>query len=87
VYVWGIAFLAMTGTFAVTYTRARVEHIPRNTFDSGITSVASRDVRIFVLMVGVLAGQGLATLIVLAVLTNAVVLLRMRHAHRLLKGL
>jgi len=87
VYVWAIAFLAMTGTFAVTYTRARIEHIPRNTFDSGLTSAASRDVRLFVVMVGALAGQGLATLIVLAVLTNGVVLLRMRHARHLLKGL
>jgi CDP-L-myo-inositol myo-inositolphosphotransferase len=85
--VWITAFWALTGTFAVTYTRARIENTPRNVFDTGITSVASRDVRLFLVMVGALAGQGYATLLVLAILTNFVVLLRLLRARRALQGL
>ncbi len=85
-HIWITAFWALTGTFAVTYTRARIENTPRNIFDTGITSVASRDVRLFLVMVGALAGQGYATLLALAVLTNFVVLLRLLRARRVLQG-
>ena len=85
-YVWATGFAALLGTFAVTYTRARIEHVPRNVFDRGLTSAASRDVRLLIVMVGGLAGQGLATLALLAYLTNFVVLLRLLQARRLLKG-
>ncbi len=84
-YVWIAGFWALAGTFAVTYTRARIQNAPANLFDRGITSAASRDVRLFVLMVGALTGQGLATLIVLASLTNVVVLLRLIQMRRVLK--
>ena len=40
---------------------------------------------LFVLMIGALAGQGFATIIVLAALTNAVVLIRLVKAARLLR--
>ena len=83
--VWLAGFWALTGSFAVTYTRARIEGAPRDLFDRGITSVASRDVRLFIVMVGALSGQGFATLLVLASLTNTVVLLRMLHARRVLR--
>ena len=84
--VWLAAFWTLAGTFAVTYTRARIEGLPRNVFDRGIISVASRDVRLFIVMVGALAQQGLTTLIVLACLTNVVVLLRLAYARRMLDG-
>ena len=45
-----------------------------------------RDIRLFVLMIGALAGQGFATVIVLAGLTNAVVLIRLIKAWRLLRN-
>lgn len=82
--VWIIGFWALAGTFVVTYTRARIEHVPRNLFDSGITSLASRDIRLFLLMIGALFGQGFATLIFLAALTNVVVLLRVVYFKRAL---
>ena len=85
VYVWLTGFWALAGAFAVTYSRARIEHAPRNLFDRGVMSAASRDVRLFVLMVGALTGQGFATLIVLASLTNTVVLLRLLYMRRVLK--
>ena len=83
---WITGFLALAGTFAVTYSRARVEGLPRNVFDRGITSMGSRDVRMLLIMVGALAGQGLVTLLILASLTNSIVLIRLVHARRLLSA-
>ena len=83
-YVWLAGFWALAGTFAVTYTRARTDEASRLLFDRGIASAASRDVRLLVVMIGGLAGQGLATLLVLALLTNQIVLLRMFLARRVL---
>ena len=82
--VWIFGFWAIAGTFVVTYTRAITGSLPRNVFDRGIASIASRDVRLFVLMIGALSGQAFATVITLAVLTNAVVLIRLIIAGRLL---
>ena len=84
--VWVTGFWALAGTFAVTYTRARIANAPRTLFDRGIASAASRDVRLFIVMVGALAGQGFVTLIVLACLTNIIVLLRLFLARGALKG-
>jgi phosphatidylglycerophosphate synthase len=85
--VWVTGFWALAGTFAVTYTRARVENLPRNVFDRGLMSAASRDVRLLIVMIGSLAGQGFVTLSILAYLTNLVVIIRMIHARRALKGI
>ena len=81
---WLAGFAALAGSFAVTYTRARVDESRRTMFDNGITSLASRDVRLLLVMGGALAGYGVETLITLAVLTNAVVLLRIASAQRAL---
>jgi len=78
--VWVVGFLALAGTFVVTYTRARVDEATTALFDRGLTSIASRDIRLFVIMVGALAGQGLITLVVIASLTNIAVLLRLIRA-------
>ena len=86
VHIWLTGFLALTGTFAVTYTRARIQGVSPSVFDRGITSLGSRDVRLLLVMVGALTGQGFATLIALASLTNFVVLLRLLYARRVLKG-
>ena len=84
--VWLAGFWALAGSFGVTYTRARIENAPRTVFDRGITSAATRDVRLFIVMVGALTGRGLVTLMVLASLTNVVVLLRLVHARRVMQG-
>ena len=81
---WIAGFAALAGSFAVTYTRARVDESRRTMFDSGITSLASRDVRLLLVMIGALAGYGVETLVTLAVLTNAVVLLRIVSARQAL---
>ena len=85
ILIWVVGFWALSGTFTVTYTRARIDISATRSFDRGITSVASRDVRLLMVMVGSLLGQGLATLVVLAALTNIVVLLRLLAARRMLK--
>jgi len=84
-YAWMVGFWALAGTFTVTYTRARIDVQAARPFDRGITSAASRDVRLLMVMVGGLLGQGLLTLVVLAVFTNAVVLLRLLSARQILK--
>ena len=86
VHVWVIGFWALAGSFTLTYTRARIRGASDDVFDRGITGIASRDVRLFVVMIGGLAGQGLATLIALVALTNAAVLLRLVYARPVLKG-
>ena len=78
--VWIVGLWASVGAFTATPPRARIEGAPRTIFDRGLTSVASRDIRLFIVMIGGVAGLGLATLIVLASLTNAVVLARLVSA-------
>ena len=82
---WAAGFAALSGSFAVTYTRARIEESRRTMFDRGLSSLASRDVRLLVVMIGALAGQGTATLLALAALTNVVVLVRLFAARSALR--
>ena len=79
---WTVGFWAMAGTLVVSYTRARVQGMPQRMFDRGVASLASRDVRLFLVMIGALIGQGLATLVVIATLTHGVVLLRLYLARK-----
>ena len=79
---WPLGFWAMTGTLVVSYTRARVQGAHQGLFDRGFASLASRDVRLLLVMVGALSGQALATLAVIAALTHSVVLLRLFYAWR-----
>lgn len=83
---WSAGFAALAGSFAVTYTRARVDESRRTMFDRGLTSLASRDVRLLGVMAGAVLGLGLETLIALAVVTNTVVLLRVGALRRALRA-
>ena len=82
--VWTVGFWAMAGSLVVSYTRARAQGVPERIFDSGIASFASRDVRLLLIMIGGIAGQGLATLAVIAVLTHGVVLVRLYRARKVM---
>ncbi len=82
---WIAGFAALAGSFAVTYTRARVDESQRTMFDRGITSLASRDVRLLGVMIGAVAGFGTETLLALAGVTNVVVLLRIAALGRALR--
>ncbi len=83
---WIAGFAALAGSFAVTYTRARVDESQRSMFDRGITSLASRDVRLLGVMIGAVAGFGTETLLALAGVTNVVVLLRIVALRRALRA-
>ena len=85
-WVWIAGFAALVGTFSVTYTRARIDESRRSMFDQGLASFASRDVRLLLIMIGAIAGLGLATIITIAALTNAVVLLRLVKARASLQA-
>ena len=84
--VWLAGFWALAGTFIVTYTRARITETTRSLFDRGVASIASRDVRLLIVMIGGILGLGFVTLIVIAALTNMVVVLRLIVARRTLTG-
>lgn len=71
-----VSLLAVAGTFMVSYTRARAEVSFGGGFLGPAGSLASRDARLLLIGVGAVLGQGLATLILLATLTNAVVVWR-----------
>ena len=85
--VWSVGFAALAGTFAVTYTRARIETVPGRPFDTGFASAASRDVRLMIVMIWSIAGFGFVTLLAIAVLTNSVVALRVWRAKAVFAGL
>ena len=75
-----VSLLAVAGTFMVSYTRARAEASLGGGFPGLAGSLASRDARLLLIAVGAVLGQALATLILLAVLTNAVVVWRVALA-------
>jgi len=79
-----IAICALFGSFMVSYSRARAESNLKKMFESGFSRyAASRDVRLFVIMIGGVLNQILASLLVLAVLTNLVVLKRLHECKKL----
>ncbi|MCH7793453.1 MAG: CDP-alcohol phosphatidyltransferase family protein [Planctomycetes bacterium] len=82
---WVAGFAALAGSFAVTYTRARIDEGHRTLFDRGLASLASRDVRLLIVMIGGVAGIGIPTLVLIALLTNIVVILRVVQARSALK--
>ncbi len=82
--IWLAGFLAITGIICISYTRARISPNHRHLFDKGFKSLASRDIRLFLIMLGAVIGQAYFLLIVIAVLTNVVVFYRLIYMHRYL---
>ncbi len=82
--IWLAGFLAATGSICISYTRARVGGDHRRRFDTGLQSLASRDIRLFLIMIGAVIGQAYFCLIAIAALTNLVVLYRVLVARRFL---
>ena len=83
--IWLAGFLAIAGTICVSYSRARIAPEHRHIFDNGLRSVASRDIRLFLVMLGGITGQAYFCLIILAILTNLVVFYRLIGAYRYFK--
>jgi phosphatidylglycerophosphate synthase len=80
--IWIVGFAAIVGTMIVSYSRARVSAEYRSVFDRGFASIASRDIRLFLIMLGGVTGQVYFCLLLIACLTNGVVLYRLARAHR-----
>jgi len=83
--IWLVGFLAITGIICISYTRARIGSNHRHLFDKGLKSLASRDIRLFLIMLGAVTGQAYFCLIVIAALTNLVVFYRLIYMHRHLR--
>ena len=79
-FIGVVGLLAIVGALVVSYTRARAEVAVGSSFSGLAGTLASRDVRLLVVMVGAVLGQALATLVLLALLTNGVVLWRVMVA-------
>jgi len=84
--VWLVGFLAIVGTLSVSYTRARVDPEHRLIFDRGLPSIASRDIRLFLIMLGGISGQVYFCLLAIAILTNLVVFYRLIYSRRCLSS-
>ena len=76
-YIWLVGFLSITGTLGVSYSRARISAELRNYFDRGFLSLASRDIRLFIVMIGAITGQGYFSLIVIGTLTHVIIISRL----------
>ena len=84
-WLWLAGFLAIAGTVCISYTRARIGSSHQHLFDKGIQSLASRDIRLFLIMIGAVSGQAYICLIVIAALTNLVVFYRLICSYRYLR--
>ena len=82
--IWLAGFLAITGTICISYTRARIGSDHQHLFDNGLKSLASRDIRLFLIMLGAVTGQVYFCLIVIALLTNLMVFYRLIYIYRYL---
>jgi phosphatidylglycerophosphate synthase len=82
--IWLAGLLAITGIICISYTRARISPNHRHLFDKGLKSLASHDIRLFLIMLGAVVGQAYFSLIVIAVLTNVVVVYRLVYMYRYL---
>lgn len=79
-----VGFLAVTGSVCTSYTRARIGTTYQHWFDHGLQSIASRDIRLLLIAIGAVIGQGYFCLIAIAALTNITVFYRVACARRFL---
>jgi len=84
-HIWLVGFLAIAGTIGVSYSRARISAEFRHYFDQGFLSLASRDIRLFIVMIGAIIGQGYFCLIVIATLTHLIIIARLIFTYRYLR--
>lgn len=76
-----VGIAALIGSLMVSYSRARAKSDLSIVFNKGFVGyAANRDVRLFIIMLGGILNQIFATLLILATLSNLVVLIRIHHA-------
>lgn len=79
-----IALLALLGSLAISYSRAKAESSGSLDFTKGILAFASRDVRLLIIALGSILGWVFWSLVFLSILTNSIVVLRVFAARRTL---
>jgi len=80
--IWLAGFLAISGTISISYSRARLGANHRHLFDRGFQSLASRDIRLFLIMIGAVTGQAYACLIIISSLTHLVLFYRLFYIYK-----
>jgi phosphatidylglycerophosphate synthase len=81
-----ITMSAIIGSLLVSYSRARAESDLKLIFREGFSGyAANRDIRLFTIMIGGILNQILPSLLVLAVLTNLVVVKRLYDAKKFVR--
>lgn len=81
-FPWLIGFLALVGCLMIPYTRARAEASTPVRFKEGFAILFTHDMRLFIIMLGSLIGQVYATLLLLALGSNAIAMYRLWVVHR-----
>ncbi len=74
--LWIPGALAIIGSYSISYTAAKAREIADLSWLSPLTKLAKRDVRLFLIFLGGVMNLIAPTLILLAALTNSIVLLR-----------
>lgn len=74
---WLPGALAILGSYSISYSSARAELLTGEGFKRWVHNLMSRDMRLFIVMVGGLLNQVLLTLYILAIATNIVVFSRL----------
>jgi phosphatidylglycerophosphate synthase len=74
VVVAGLA--AIVGAFMISYSRTKAENSFGKPFHGLMGSLASRDMRLLIVMIGSIVGHGTVTLVLLGAMTNLVVIWR-----------
>jgi phosphatidylglycerophosphate synthase len=77
-----LGMVTLTGAFAISYSRARVEASAGISITERLVGVASRDVRLLVAAIGCLVGQVYWALLLVAVATHATVAWRLLYLRR-----
>jgi len=79
---WTVGLAAISGSLMLSYTRARAEASLGLNFSGAALFLGSRDLRLLVVMIGAMAGQALATLALVAIVSNGVVVYRVALLRR-----
>lgn len=81
--LWMPGVLAILGSYSISYTSSKAKELAGISWLSTATKFAKRDMRLFIIFIGGMLNLIFPTLVVLAVLTNAVVALRVLQFRKL----
>ena len=80
--ILGVGFMAIIGTFMLSYTADKYDGLMRTRVESGKGIRIGRDVRVFMIFLGALFNQPFAILLIIAVLMNVEVIRRVLVCRR-----